>query len=218
MDSREGICNFNIVKRRKRPENCSPGEINRIVQGEKKSTRGGDRGERGLLILLLLFVGASNTLFLLFLLALQMDRDQVLDRKRRPSIKTLTLNASFSFSARILSAAAWSTYGYKYPRVSLARVGAGWTPSYLFLFFIHLLPLGSQQLSDLTCTCARRSVQRGQGGSPEDDAHTETGIRVLSLDSLSPVLREEHVGGQRPFRRASVLLALGGLRDLFGLL
>ena len=41
-----GICNFNIVKRRKRPENCSPGEINRVVQGGEKGSRGGGRGGR----------------------------------------------------------------------------------------------------------------------------------------------------------------------------
>ena len=67
-----------------------------------------------MLILLLFFIGASCTLFLsLLLLVLQMDRDQVLDRGEDRLSRSLTLKASFSFSARILSAAAWSTYGYK---------------------------------------------------------------------------------------------------------
>ena len=62
------------------------------------------------------------------------------------------------------------------------------------------------------------STKRSKRIPREWRAHTETGIRVLSLDPLSPILREEHVGGQRPFRRASVLLAFGRLRGLFGLL
>jgi len=38
---------------------------------------------------------------------------------------------------------------------------------------------------------------------------TETGIGVLSLDSLSPILTEKHVRGERTFRTGA--LGLGGL-------
>ena len=93
------ICNFNTVKRRE----CSPGEINRIVQDGRAED-----------MLILLFVSASGTLFLLFLLALQDgSRSDSRSKSDRPLKRLLTVNASFSFSARTLSAAAWSTYGCK---------------------------------------------------------------------------------------------------------
>ena len=109
------ICNFNTVKRKE----CSPGEINRVVQDRKKS-----KGEGRLcyLISVLFFVRASSTLFLLFLLALQ-DGSRSGSRSKGDRLfkRPLTVNASFSFSARTLSAAAWSTYGCK-PKVSFERV------------------------------------------------------------------------------------------------
>lgn len=62
------------------------------------------------------------------------------------------------------------------------------------------------------------STKRSKRVPRERRAHTETGVRILSLDPLSPILREEHIGGQRSLRRASVLLAFGRLHGLFGLL
>ena len=38
--------------------------------------------------------------------------------------------------------------------------------------------------------------------------HTEASIGVLSLDTFSPVLTEEHVGGHCPLGRILVLLGL----------
>ena len=73
--------------------------------------------------LILFFVGASGALFLLLLLVLRTDRDQVLGREASILSRPLTANASFSFSARILSPAACSTYGYESTGVSIAQVG-----------------------------------------------------------------------------------------------
>ena len=45
------------------------------------------------------------------------------------------------------------------------------------------------------------------------DELTETRVRVLCLDAFSPVLAEEHVGGQGALRRILILFCLG-LRSL----
>ena len=65
-------------------------------------------------ILVLLFVSTSGTFFLLLFLALR-DESRSGSRLKGdgPFKRPLTVNASFSFSARTLSAAAWSTYGCK---------------------------------------------------------------------------------------------------------
>ena len=112
--------------------------------------------------------------FFSFLLCRKTDQDQVLDQEgdtKRP----LTVNASFSFSARILSAAAWSTYGCKAPWSASREVQTGRGTLYLFLFIVHLLPLGSQQLSNLTYTWYKVfvfviSTKRFMAGSPDNEA------------------------------------------------
>jgi hypothetical protein len=59
--------------------------------------------------------------------------------------------------------------------------------TYLLLSIAHLLPLGTEELADLT----------------------ERGIGVLLLDSLSVVLDKEHVGG-----KGSVLSAMFEIVDV----
>jgi hypothetical protein len=59
--------------------------------------------------------------------------------------------------------------------------------TYLLLSIAHLLPLGTEELADLT----------------------ERGIGVLLLDSLSVVLDKEHVGG-----KGSVLSAMVEMVDM----
>lgn len=68
--------------------------------------------------------------------------------------------------------------------------------AYLLLLIIELLPLGSKELPNLT----------------------EAGVGVLGLDSLSPVLGEEHVCGECSLGRVLVLFAFCGTRSLLSLL
>ena len=46
---------------------------------------------------------------------------------------------------------------------------------------------------------------------------TETSVRVLSLDTLSPVLREEHVGRESTLGGLGILLGFASPRGFFNL-
>ena len=216
-----GICNFNIVKRRKRPENCSPGEINRVVQGGEKGSRGRWKGREEFLILLLFFVTASNTLFLLLLLVLHRRIEIRFSIGRQLCFKTTHAKSLLLFFSSDFISGSLVDIWLQEPRVSprgLESWGtiAPFSPPHPSPSI--WLPTTFQSHLHVYKFFFSRSAQRGQRGSPENHALTETGIGVLSLDPLSPVLGEEHVGRQRPFGRASVLLAFGRLHRLFGLL
>ena len=62
--------------------------------------------------------------------------------------------------------------------------------SHFFLFVVELLPLCTQEFAHLA----------------------KTGGWVFCLDALTPVLGEEHVGGEGTFRRLRVFFALDSTR------